>query len=505
MFVAGKGYGKAADLNIFGDVLSYQREQDEIGRKRQEKFDEARKAFKLKMKETYDDLAYGDNFDGTGIDSIDSAATKAQRGIRELYEINEFAFQNGFISEAELTGRNNNIKGQVSRIANFTKDVETFVADIETKNKEGKNSILNDMKLKLLEEQGKNVRFTPLPSGDIGVSTLDSETGKVKTVSMNDFPKVFTASNGVNLQEDVDDIIKIGGFNEYILGSKKIKDFDLNSKKVQEALDVALTTKTNEELLDMMYKLDLATPDKLTEGDSRERIDESKIFDFKASNDQKGKIKAALAKEIKDQLALKRQMSFYQDPYALARYRASLTNRTKPLVGTNNIRKEVLTADGESKVQDYQQITPLNGKGINFKYLVDESIQDPTEGETNAADGQLKRALLDQHQAKFGERLDISSLGDFTFKGGLRNMDTGELTFTFGYTKTIPEDLINKIEGGTKSFLFKYQPANVQEANNILRSIGMKGINNVPAEAIKERQQKTATGQGIFSKFNTPK
>ena len=98
---------------------------------------------------------------------------------------------------------------------------------------------------------------------------------------MGQFKKLITASEGVDTQKDIDDIIDLGGFNEFVSGNKKIKDFTSildNFDKEGNVFDVALSGKSDEQLLDMMYKLNLADDDPKMAASKGQRLVQGRIY-----------------------------------------------------------------------------------------------------------------------------------------------------------------------------------------------------------------------------------
>ena len=285
------------------------------------------------MSETYDQFVYEDQFDDTGLTDLDNAAAKLQGEIRDVYELNEFAFRNGFIDESQLTVRNNKVKGQVMQFKNLTGDINKYLAEADKLEKEGKGSVLNDMKTKLLDEFSGNVKFGAGLDG-LTMSTKDADTGETKSINMGQFKKLITTSEGVDTQKDIDDIIDLGGFNEFVSGNKKIKDFTSildNFDKEGNVFDVALSGKSDEQLLDMMYKLNLADDDpKMAASKGQRLVQGEDIFSFKATEEDKTKIKKALRDETLKQLELKRQQAFYEDPRAIVAYRNKLDKQKDP-------------------------------------------------------------------------------------------------------------------------------------------------------------------------------
>ena len=96
---SNKGTNIGAGIKSISDEIN---KQQEIGRKRQEAFDNARKQFKAQQEEAYGEFVYEDQFTDTGLKDFDAAGEKLRQKVKETYEKNMFAFNNGVIDENEL-------------------------------------------------------------------------------------------------------------------------------------------------------------------------------------------------------------------------------------------------------------------------------------------------------------------------------------------------------------------------------------------------------------------
>ena len=506
----GDALGKMVDRKIQVDEIN--RENEKIAFERQKEFEKARAEFKTKMSETYDQFVYEDQFDDTGLTDLDNAAAKLQGEIRDVYELNEFAFRNGFIDESQLTVRNNKVKGQVMQFKNLTGDINKYLAEADKLEKEGKGSVLNDMKTKLLDEFSGNVKFGAGLDG-LTMSTKDADTGETKSINMGQFKKLITASEGVDTQKDIDDIIDLGGFNEFVSGNKKIKDFTSildNFDKEGNVFDVALSGKSDEQLLDMMYKLNLADDDpKMAASKGQRLVQGEDIFSFKATEEDKTKIKKALRDETLKQLELKRQQAFYEDPRAIEAYKNKLRNQRDPIHTQGMEKREVTVTKKDGTIEkvensfDTYMPKKIPGKpsGINISYALKQTDSD--SGEKEFASRVLRKM---NDKLKPGERtLGIDAIKKATLLQGERNKNTGQWTFRVGID--LSDEVKNfgamgqedtQYQGGSYAEVIEINPGTLKDINMYYQNLTGEQLSNTSQqEFLKSLKGKQEAGEKL--------
>lgn len=489
----GDALGKMVDRKIQVDEIN--RENEKIAFERQKEFEKARAEFKTKMSETYDQFVYEDQFDDTGLTDLDNAAAKLQGEIRDVYELNEFAFRNGFIDESQLTVRNNKVKGQVMQFKNLTGDINKYLAEADKLEKEGKGSVLNDMKTKLLDEFSGNVKFGAGLDG-LTMSTKDADTGETKSINMGQFKKLITASEGVDTQKDIDDIIDLGGFNEFVSGNKKIKDFTSildNFDKEGNVFDVALSGKSDEQLLDMMYKLNLADDDpKMAASKGQRLVQGEDIFSFKATEEDKTKIKKALRDETLKQLELKRQQAFYEDPKALI----NLRNAKEPLFskGMEDRVETVIDDKGNQteKIQTFDTYNPINGKGVNLSYVIDPTGGNYDQGLAQTYLTAAKESYNRDLGLPINTKVAFSALKNVTLKQGEYNKNTGQWSFTLAATPGSATDPASNYPDSKPQapVEFTIQPKTLKEINMYVTPLTGKALSNTNQKQFLENLEK---------------
>ena len=276
------------------------RKQEEIGRQRQQAFEQARKDFKSKMAQEYDKYVYEDQFDDTGFTDFDALGEKFRRGALELYQINEFAFRNGFISESDLISRNNNIKGQSEKLTKLYDDTNAMLQKKEELEAKGLGNKLNDIKLEILDNFSKNVKVTPGLDG-LYMSTINKE-GKQQNVSVTDFAKMLDADIGVDIQKDLNELLDLGGYMEYSTkdGKRLIRSFDRDDQRGRDLIKTKVEGYTDAQVIDAMFELDMATDDKK---EAKEKglilIGAENVFDTKVTDE----MRQDLANRMQDELS----------------------------------------------------------------------------------------------------------------------------------------------------------------------------------------------------------
>jgi hypothetical protein len=226
---SNKGTNIGVGLKSISDEVAKQRE---IGRKRQEAFDNARKEFKKQQEEAYGEFVYEDQFTDTGLKDFDAAGEKLRQKVKETYETNMFAFNNGVIDENELRRRNAATKGHVKEMSGIYDKAKAALDQLNKLEAEGKSSAANDVKRQALEDFFNNFRVDEAPVG-LSMSTVSTEDGKpvVKTVTPSEFNKLFDFGQGADLDSDLKNIIDEIGSDTYIRGNQKVQDWLMSDGK----------------------------------------------------------------------------------------------------------------------------------------------------------------------------------------------------------------------------------------------------------------------------------
>lgn len=512
--VAGGGKANVVDLSAAAaGVAAYGLEQAEETRKRQKEFDENRAAFKKEMADTYDQYVHENNFDDTGILDFDSSTEKLRNSIKQSHLETEFLYNQGTIDEAEVRRRNNEIKGQVGEIKNLSQDIVAYQESVQKLEDEGKGSEVNNVRTDLLEAMSKNFNVVSTANGLQYQTIVD---GEVKGVNASQFKKVLEAREGVNIQTDIDEIIKLGGFNEYIQGDKQIKDFtsivdEEKGEAIGTAFDVSLAKKTDEQILDMMMKLGLADDDeKISKDNNLRYVKGEDVFSFKATDDDRKKLKVKLQEELVNQLELKRQQTFYQDPKAILAYKNKLDNQKDPIHTQGMEKREVTVTKPDGTIEkvensfDTYMPKKISGKpsGINISYALKQTDSD--SGEKEFASRVLRKM---NEKLKSGEQtLGIDAIKKATLLQGEKNKNTGAWTFRVGIDVEgkdgfgDSDDALELVEegGGFYSEVIEINPGTLKEVNMFYQNLTGNQLSDTnQKEFLKSLEAKKKAGEKL--------
>lgn len=376
------------------------RKQQEIGRQRQEAYDKARSEFKSKQEETYGKYAKEDLYDNTGFTDFDTLGDKFTKSALETYEINEFAFRNGFIDESELTARNNNLKAQSQKLTKMFGEANTMLEQKDKLEAQGLGNRLNDVRLDLLEDFSKNVKVSSGLDG-LYMSTIGKD-GKQKNISVSEFSKILQADPGVDMQKDLDALLELGGYKEYKTkdGKRIIRSFDRSDELGIGLIKTKVESYTDQQVIDAMFELGIATDDPKEAKEGVSLIGTKNIFDFEVNDETRSKLATAMQDELRDQQKYK-MISSDADPDSKGK-----TDVKTPKYDRSYYNEE--TAKQYGKTGGFYEYTfkdpkPMKGLSLSgFKIPVyrdqDQVLQEPTV---------VAYRVLDDgtHEAKISSRI----------------------------------------------------------------------------------------------------
>ena len=297
------------------------RKQEEIGRQRQEAYDKARSEFKKKQEETYGKYAKEDLYDNTGFTDFDTLGDKFTKSARETYEINEFAFRNGFIDESELTARNNTLKAQSQKLTTLYNDANAFIEEKKKLEEEGQSNPLNDKKLEILEDFSKQVKVSSGLDG-LYLSTIGKE-GKQRNISVSEFNKILNSESGVDLNSTYENLLSNQGFTQRLASGKKITEFITEEGDDMTALDAQLLTMTDGQQLGALLSITDTNGNYVATTDEEEakkkgiiHVDAARVIDPSISVDEQKKLKKTMIDQLRAMQERKKKTEIYRDPYA---------------------------------------------------------------------------------------------------------------------------------------------------------------------------------------------
>lgn len=416
---AGGGKSAGIDLTAASSaVAKHGLEQAELTRTRQEAFDKAREDFKSDMSEAYDQFVYEDQFDDTGILQLDSAAEKLRGQIQNSYLQTEYEYNQGKISEQEVRRRNNLIKGQVNEFKNLTGDIVAWGEEKEKLEAEGKSNRLNDYRGDLLEAYSKQFKVESTGKGLVMSTIID---GKKVDVPASKFKNLMQTDKAVDIETDLDDLVKLGGLEEKIQGwgrdAKKITDYT-RGKEGQALIKTRVDQWSAAETMDYALKRGLVTDD--PNDKSKPYLGVDAVFADDVQDEIKEAVYESMAQELDDRLQFKQKKEIYNDTFALA--------ATKQSYSRQNNKKQVLTSadlkvtdelSGDKKV--VKEFYPTDGKGIELSYVV----QDPGSN--------MSRAFADSIEANAGFPIPLDAIKSTKFMKERIDMATGAIEVTLGY------------------------------------------------------------------------
>lgn len=288
------------ELKKFADNY---KEQRDLGEKRQREFDEARKLFRQKQGKEYDPFVYEDQFDDTGITDFDAAGEKFRSQIKDMYELNQFAFNNGFIDETELTKRNTSVKGQVQELSSIYDDINKYIEEKTKLEAEGKKNDLNDLKLDILQKFDNNLAVN---SGIDGIYMSTIKNGERLNTSVSDFKRILNLEEGVDLDSVYDNMLENQGFAEYISSGKKVTKYT-EQEGDMDVIDANIATMTDGQIIGSLISLGKIKTDE---------IKDENIINPTATEEDKQALKEAMYDQLKSRQRRNKKTEIYRDPYA---------------------------------------------------------------------------------------------------------------------------------------------------------------------------------------------
>jgi len=353
------------------------RKQEEIGRQRQEAYDQARSEFKKKQEETYGKYAKEDLYDNTGFTDFDTLGDKFTKSARETYEINEFAFRNGFIDESELTARNNTLKAQSQKLTTLYNDANAFIEEKKKLEEEGKSNPLNDKKLEILEDFSKQVKVSAGLDG-LYLSTIGKE-GKQRNISVSEFNKILNSESGVDLDSTYENLLSNQGFTQRLASGKKITEFITKEGDDMTALDAQLLSMTDGQQLGALLSITDVDGNNVATTDEKEvkekgiiYVDAARVIDPSISVEEQKKLKSSMIDQLRAMQERKKKTEIYNDPYK-QRETASSTAKKDRLDASFDLALQA-TNGGEISENAVNKIKSINPEVTNMFGGVDEGV-----------------------------------------------------------------------------------------------------------------------------------
>jgi|14_taG_2_1085336.scaffolds.fasta_scaffold01317_3 hypothetical protein len=358
------GYAKGAsgipslntELKSFTEKYTQQRD---LGDKRQKDFEEARKLFKQQQGEKYDPTVYEDQFDDTGITNFDVAGEKFRKEVKDLYELNQFAYNNGFINESQLAKRNSATKGQVQELSTLYDDINKFIESKGSLEAEGKKNDLNDLKLDLMDKFNKNFAVN---AGLDGMYMSTIKNGERLNTSVSDFKRILNLEEGVDLDSVYDTLLQDQGFVQSIVSGKKVTKYN-EQEGGMDVIDAKISSMTDGQIIGAL----------LQSGDiSAEDISDENIINPTATEENKQKLKESMYNQLQERQKRKQKTEIYRDPYR-QRETPSETAKKDRLDASFDLALQA-TNGGEISENAVNKIKSINPDVTNMFGGVDEGV-----------------------------------------------------------------------------------------------------------------------------------
>ena len=521
----GKNANNIIDLTADAKaVAKHQLAEDKITYDRQKAFDDARAQFKKDMADQYDQYVYENNFDETGILDFDSATAKLRNTIKSSHLETEYLYNQGIIDEAEVRRRNNSIKGQVNEVQNLSQDITAYTDKVKELEEAGKGSEINGIRTTLLEALNENFNIASNSEGLQFQTIID---GKPVGMNAGKFKQLLNAEQGVDIEKDLDEIVKLGGFEEKLEGwgrnAKKVTSYLRDSEEGKALLNTRIDGWSASEKYDYMLKAGLATDDpELAEKEGLKLITAKNIFDKEVSEDEEDLIADHMAKELTNRLLYKEKKELYDDKFALE-YTKQKNRRElkaeKPKVKMADVTQTDADSGDKQRLRTY---TPTDGEGIEMSYL----IADP-------GSNMSKQFFASVEGSVNGIPIPAEAIKKAVYKQERIDLDTGVIEIDMGYDYDVEEtqrtalidqlmsmspsernSKLNSMEGFSESgispsddqavarFLgemapkkgsgvFKYVPTDINDYNKIITATGRDPISNADwTKYLKSKRQR---------------
>lgn len=198
MAVKGAYYAAAATANqvqpvSFGDIAMGFANIAEAKRKESAEQAKYRQDFLMKQQELFGDEIAGE-FDGTGIDNLDSVGTKLKSSIKKHAEILNSLYEEGKISESQLNSRMRKLSNASSQFRALPTKAASFIEkDSELG---GNSSSYNDKVLEMLEKFSGDMLPVIDENSELVLLTRNAENG-LERASLSGMENLLSAKQGV--------------------------------------------------------------------------------------------------------------------------------------------------------------------------------------------------------------------------------------------------------------------------------------------------------------------
>ena len=261
MAVKGAYYAAAATANqvqpvSFGDIAMGFANIAEAKRKESAEQAKYRQDFLMKQQELFGDEIAGE-FDGTGIDNLDSVGTKLKSSIKKHAEILNSLYEEGKISESQLNSRMRKLSNASSKFRALPAEAASFIQkDSELG---GDSSAYNDKVLEMLEKFSGDMLPVIDENSDLVLLTRNGENG-LERASLSEMQNLLSAKQGVK-DNDIFKEVKAGiQPTNKIKGKAVVSTYMPNGELTENTknyLKERFDTMSDDQLIDLAIKNDI--------------------------------------------------------------------------------------------------------------------------------------------------------------------------------------------------------------------------------------------------------
>lgn len=261
MAVKGAYYAAAAAANqvqpvSFGDIAMGFANIAEAKRKESAEQAKYRQDFLMKQQELFGDEIAGE-FDGTGIDNLDSVGTKLKSSIKKHAEILNSLYEEGKISESQLNSRMRKLSNASSKFRALPAEAASFIQkDSELG---GNSSAYNDKVLEMLEKFSGDMLPVIDENSDLVLLTRNGENG-LERASLSEMQNLLSAKQGVKDNDIFKELMTGIKPTTQVRGKAVVSTYMPNGELTENTknyLKERFDTMSNDQLIDLAIKNDI--------------------------------------------------------------------------------------------------------------------------------------------------------------------------------------------------------------------------------------------------------
>lgn len=261
MTKGGAYYAAAATANqvqpvSFGDIAMGFANIAEAKRKESAEQAKYRQDFLMKQQELFGDEIAGE-FDGTGIDNLDSVGTKLKTSIKKHAEILNSLYEEGKISESQLNSRMRKLSNASSKFRALPAEAASFIQ--KDSDLGGDSSAYNDKVLEMLEKFSGDMLPVIDENSDLVLLTRNGENG-LERASLSEMQNLLSAKKGVKDNDIFKELMTGIKPTTQVRGKAVVSTYMPNGELTENTknyLKERFDTMSNDQLIDLAIKNDI--------------------------------------------------------------------------------------------------------------------------------------------------------------------------------------------------------------------------------------------------------